>query len=78
MLLAAVLTGPSAVAIPCAKCRSRTVFGVSRVRIAVRRTSSSTPSTGLYQELHLVFRHFSESPLAISQRLTMPRRARSA
>jgi hypothetical protein len=32
----------------------------------------------LDQELHLVFRHFSESPLAISQRLTVPRRARSA
>ena len=44
---AAVRTGPVTVAMPCAKWSSRIAFGVSRVRIAVRRTSSSAPSTGL-------------------------------
>ena len=37
-----------AVAMPWAKCRSRMARGVSRVRIAVLRTSSSEPSVGLY------------------------------
>ena len=37
-----------ALAMPWAKCRSRITRGVSRVRIAVRRTSSSLPRVGLY------------------------------
>ena len=44
----AVRTGSVAVAMPWEKCRSRIARGVSRVRIAVRRTSSSEPSVGLY------------------------------
>src|SRR4051794_5231074 len=46
--LLVVRTGSVAVAMPWAKWRSRIWRGVSRVRIAVLRTSSSEPSVGLY------------------------------